>query len=233
MPSGATNATGRVITPNPYEVVMGKRRSGRTSGDTSRNGPRTGSTKATASPEESAAVRTKKSSRGGGHHNVSVGASRRARPPPTADALTKAVEAQRLLLVRVQSVVLGNISILRDSYGLETGGIDICYSCEVVRDMLERVITNLDTFRIIVSSGDEASLPLDAVALARIIGVPRYELFRAQSVTRLIARVLEDDRQDSYAASLRVVFLALGDMLDETITQLEPMSLGLPAREFG
>ena len=211
---------------------MGKRRSGMTSGDTGRNRPRTASTEANASSKKPVAALPQKSSGRGGPNNVAAGACPRARPPPTANALTKAVEAQRLQLVRVQAVVLGNISILRDSYGLEMGGIDICYCCEVVRDMLGRVITNLDTFRTIVAADDESPLPLDAVALARIIGVPRYELFRAQSVTRLIARVLKDDRKDSYEASLRVVFVVLGDMLEETITQLEPMNLGLPAREF-
>jgi hypothetical protein len=211
---------------------MGKRRSGMASGDTPRNRRRTASTEANESPNKAVAAPLRKSSARGGCNNVSAGASPRARPPPSASALSKAVEVQRLQLVRVQAVVLGNISILRDSYGLEMGGIDICYCCEVVRDMLERVMTNLDTFRTIVGSDDESSLPLDALALARIIGVPRYELFRAQSVTRLIARVLKDDRKDSYEASLRVVFVVLGDMLDETIAQLEPMNLGLPAREF-
>lgn len=210
---------------------MGKRRSGRASGDTGRNRPRTASTGANAFSEESVAGRTGRSSARGGHSAASAGASRHARPPPNADALTKAIEAQRLQLFRVQAVVLANISILRDSYGLEVGGADICYCCEVVRDILERVLTNLDSFSSLARSDGEPSLARDAMALAHIIGVPRHELFRAQGLIRLIARVLSDDNKDSYAASLHVVFVVLGDILEETLTQLEPMSLGLPTPE--
>jgi hypothetical protein len=111
------------------------------------------------------------------------------------------------------------------------GGADICYCCEVVRDILERVLTNLDSFRIMARSDGEPSLARDAVALAHIIGVPRHQLFRAQAVIRLIARVLSDDKKDSYAANLRIVFVALGDILEEALTQLEPTSLGLPIPE--
>jgi hypothetical protein len=154
--------------------------------------------------------------------------SRRVRPPPNADVLTKTVEAQRLQLVRVQAVVVANISILRDSYGLEMGGADVCYCCEVVRDILERVLTNLDSFRIMARTDGEPSLARDAMALAHVISVPRHQLFRGQAVIRLIARVLNHDRKDSYAANLRIVFVALGDILEEVLTQLEPTSLGLP-----
>lgn len=210
---------------------MGKRRSGMATGEAGRNRRRTASIEANASSKESVAGRTGRSPARGGRNSVSTGASRRAPPPPGADALTKAIEAQRLQLVRVQAVVLANISILRDSYGLEMGGADICYCCEVVRDILERVLTNLDSFRIMARSDGEPSLARDAMALAHIIGVPRHQLFRAQGLTRLIARVLSDDNKDSYAANLRVVFVALGDILEETITQLEPMSLGLPTPE--
>jgi hypothetical protein len=43
--------------------------------------------------------------------------------------------------------------------------------------------------------------------------------------------VLSDDKKDSYAANLRIVFVALGDILEEALTQLEPTSLGLPIPE--
>jgi hypothetical protein len=210
---------------------MGKRRSGMASGEAGRNRRRTASIEANASSKEAVAGRTGRSPARGGHNNVSAGASRRARPPPNADALTKAVEAQRLQLVRVQAVVLANISILRDSYGLEMGGTDICYCCEVVRDILDRVLTNVDSFSSLARSDGEPSLARDAMALAHVISVPRHHLFRAQGLIRLIARVLSDDDRDSYAANLRVVFAALGDILEETLTQLEPMSLGLPTPE--
>jgi hypothetical protein len=210
---------------------MGKRRSGRASGDTGRNRLRAASTEVAASQKKSVAGRRRKSSARGLHSHVSADASRRARPLPNADALTKPVEAQRLQLVRVQAVVLANISILRDSYGLEMGGADICYCCEVVRDILDRILTNLDTFRVMARSDGEPSLARDAMALAHIIGVPRHQLFRAQAVIRLIARVLSDDKKDSYAANLHVVFVALGDILEQALTQLEPTSLGLPIPE--
>ena len=58
----------------------------------------------------------------GGIRSVVPGASPHARPPPSADSLAKAVEAQRLQLVRVHVVVLSNISVLRESYGLELDG---------------------------------------------------------------------------------------------------------------
>jgi hypothetical protein len=210
---------------------MGKRRSERASGDTGRNRLRTASTEVAASQKKFAARRRRKHSARGLQSNVSADASRGSRLPPNADALTKTVEAQRLQLVRVQAVVLANISILRDSYGLEMGGADICYCCEVVRGILERVLTNLDSFRIMARSDGEPSLARDAMALAHIIGVPRHQLFRAQAVIRLIARVLSDDKKDSYAANLRIVFVALGDILEEALTQLEPTSLGLPIPE--
>jgi hypothetical protein len=127
--------------------------------------------------------------------------------------------------------VRANISILRDSYGLEVGGADICYCCEVVRDIVARVLTNIDTFSSLARSDGEPSLARDAMALAHVISVPRHQLFRAQALVRLTARVLNADDKDSYAANLRVVFVALGDILEETLTQLEPMSLGLPTPE--
>jgi hypothetical protein len=210
---------------------MGKRRSGMASGEAGRNRRRTASIEANASSKETVAGRTGRSRARGGPNNVSAVASRRARPPPNADALTKAIEVQRLQLVRVQAVVLANISILRDSYGLEMGGADICYCCEVLRDSLERVLTNLDAFRSLARSDGEPSLARDAMALAHIVSVPRHQLFRAQGLIRLVARVLSDDDKDSYAANLRVVFVALGDILEETLTELEPMSLGLPTPE--
>lgn len=211
---------------------MGKRRSGMASGEAGRNRRRTASIEANASSKESVAGRTGKSPARGGYSAASAGAPRRARPPPpNADGLTKAIETQRVQLVRVQAVVLANISILRDSYGLEMGGADICYCCEVVRDILERVLTNVDSFSTLARSDGEPSLARDATALAHVISVPRHQLFRAQGLIRLIARVLSEDNKDSYAANLRVVFVALGDILEETLTQLEPMSLGLPTPE--
>ena len=210
---------------------MGKHRSGMASGEAGRNRRGTASIEANTSSKEFAAGRTGRSPAQGGQNATSAGASRRARQPPNADALTKAIEAQRVQLVRVQAVVLANISILRDSYGLEVGGADICYCCEVVRDILERVLANLDSFSSLARSDGEPSLARDALALAHVISVPRHQLFRAQAVIRLIARVLNADDKDSYAANLRVVFVALGDILEETLTQLEPMSLGLPTPE--
>jgi hypothetical protein len=217
--------------PTPTRLTMGKRRSGMASGEAGRNRRRTASIEANASSKESVAGRKRGSPGRGGQNAVSAGASRRTRPPARADALTRAIETQRLQLVRVQAVVLANISILRDSYGLEMCGADICYCCEVVRDILERVLTNLDSFRSMARSDGEPSLCRDAMALAHIISVPRHHLFRAQGLIRLLARVLSDDNKDSYAANLRVVFVALGEILEETLTQLEPMSLGLPTPE--
>jgi hypothetical protein len=218
--------------PTPARLIMDKRHSGKASGDTGRNHAEAFSIEANPSPAESVADHVRESPAPGAHDNVSAGPSPSARPPPNGDELAQAIEKQRVQLARVHAVVLANIALLQESYGLNVDGADVCYCCEVVRDLLDRVMGNLESVRNIVRTDCEPYVHLDADALGFLVGTTRHSLFRAQAVTFAIARMLSTHDKGSYGASLRLVFSSLGGMMEDSITQLDPSSLGLPTLKY-
>lgn len=144
-------------------------------------------------------------------------------PRPT---LAHAIEAQRLNLTYVHEVVVSNVSLLRDAEGLQVAGADIGFCCEVIRDLLEPVI---DKLRPIVVDADQGSVQLERVTLEKATELAREKLFRVHSIALLVAHALKSEK-DEYAANLRLVFVAISKMMDDTLTALDTAVLGITRR---
>lgn len=141
------------------------------------------------------------------------------------EALARAIDAQRQRLKEVWAIVHSNANLLHESYHFEIDEADLGYCCDVVRDMLGRVITTLEPLS--VAPGPD-STPADPMALAHAIEAPRQQLFRAQAVAQAVVNLMRDHEFGDHESDLRVVLSAVVDMLERVIADLEPLHLGLP-----
>lgn len=147
------------------------------------------------------------------------------RPLPSLATLAKAIEVQRQQLARVQAIVHSNARLLHESYDFELGEADLGFCADVVRDLLGRVIVALGPLTI---APEQDRPPPDPMKLAREIDAQRQALFHAQAVAQAIENLLQTHQFNEGEANLRIVFSAVVEMMDTAISELEPLTLGLP-----
>lgn len=147
------------------------------------------------------------------------------RPLPSLKTLAKAIDAQRQHLARVQAIAHANARLLHESYDFEIGEADLACCADVVRDMLGRVIT---TLKPLTFAPEQDRPPPDPMKLAREIDAQRLELFRAQAVAQAIENLLQTHRFEEGEPNLSVVFSTIVEMMDTALSELEPLTLGLP-----
>ncbi len=147
------------------------------------------------------------------------------RPLPSLATLAKAIDAQRQQLARVQAIVHSNARLLHESYDFEIGETDLACCADVVRDLLGRVIAALKPFTL---APEQDSPPPDPMKLARKIEALRHDLFRAQAVAQAIENLTRTHPFEEGEPNLSVVFSAIVEMMDTALSELEPLTLGLP-----
>jgi hypothetical protein len=147
------------------------------------------------------------------------------RPLPTIKTLAKAIEAQRQHLAQVRAIVHSNADLLHETYRFEVGEADLAYCADVVCDMLGRVIAALEPLTI---APEQDRPPPDPMKLAREIEAPRQDLFRTQAVAEAIANLMQTHQFEEGEANLRIVFSTVVEMMETAISELEPLTLGLP-----
>lgn len=146
------------------------------------------------------------------------------RTPPSADELAQAIEMQRQQLKQIHALVHSQANLLNETYRFEVGEADLGYCCDVVRDMLERINATLGSLVVELKS----RRPLAPIALAHSIETPRQELFRAQAVAEAVENLMRTHEFEQGEADLRTAMVTVVRMMDDVLTAIEPMTLGLP-----
>jgi len=125
----------------------------------------------------------------------------------------------------VQAIAHSNARLLHESYDFEIGEADLGYCAGVVCDILGRVIGALEPLTI--APGQDRPPP-DPMKLAHEIDAQRQALFRAQAVAQAIENLMQTHQVEEGEPNLSVVFSSIVEMMDTAISELEPLTLGLP-----
>lgn len=88
--------------------------------------------------------------------------------------MAQAIETQRQQLSQIRALVDSQANLLHESYRFEVDEADLGNCCDVVRDMLERIITALESVTRALAA---ESAPAEPMRLAHAIEAPRQELF--------------------------------------------------------
>lgn len=147
------------------------------------------------------------------------------RQPPSPEALARAIEAQRQELMQTRELVHSQAILLHETYGYDIGEADLGYCCDVVRDLLDRILATLEPLSVPSAVGIG---PADPMRLAHLIEAPRQVLFRAQAVAQAIENLMRAHQFHAREGDLRRVMGTIVQRMEQAISALEPMYLGLP-----
>lgn len=147
------------------------------------------------------------------------------RQPPSPEALARAIETQREELMQTRELVHSQAILLHETYGYDIGEADLGFCCDVVRDLLDRVLATLEPLSVPSAVGNG---PADPMRLARLIEAPRQVLFRAQAVAQAIENLMRAHQFHAREGDLRRVMETIVQRMEQAISALEPLNLGLP-----
>lgn len=130
------------------------------------------------------------------------------------------------LLAHIRAMVHSQATLLHESYNFDAGESDWGYCCDVGRDLLNRSIGTLQPLSLELSVAES---PLsNPMRFARAIEAIRQQLFRAHAVLHAVSDLMRTHEFAEHEANLAIVMRMIVESLDEQISLLEPMNLGLP-----
>jgi hypothetical protein len=147
------------------------------------------------------------------------------RKPLNPEELGFQLEVRRQRLVQIRAMVHSQANILHESYNFDVGESDLGNCCDVGCDLLNRSIATLEPLR---DSLSEGCAPKEPLRLSCIIEGVRQQLWRAESVLRAVANLMRSHEFADPEANLKMVMDTALEMLDDQISELEPLNLGLP-----
>lgn len=127
--------------------------------------------------------------------------------------------------MQTRELVHSQAILLHEAYEYDIGEADLAYCCEVVRDMLDEIIATLEPLSV---APDAGTRPADPMVLARTIEAPRQPLRRAQAVAEAVENLMRAHQFGAREADLRRVMETIVQRLEQVISALEPLNLGLP-----
>lgn len=156
--------------------------------------------------------------------NSPGGASNEGKPL-SPDELGFQLEVRRQRLVQIRAMVHSQANIFHESYNFDVGESDLGYCCDVVCDLLNRSTASLEP---LCDSLREAGEPKEPLRLSRIIEGIRQQLWRSEAVLQAVANLMRSRKFTEPEANLKMVMDTILEMLDDQISELEPLNLGLP-----
>lgn len=147
------------------------------------------------------------------------------RQPPSPEALARAIETQRQELGQIRELVHSQAILLHETYEFDIGEADLGYCCDVVRDLLDRILATLEPLSVPSAVGNRLA---DPMLLARMIEAPRQVLFRAQAVAEAVENLMRAHQFHAREGNLRRVMETIVLRMEQAISALEPFNLGLP-----
>jgi hypothetical protein len=143
-----------------------------------------------------------------------------------AKTLATAIDAQRHHLRKTGTIARSLATRLIETCDFVPGEPVLGFCLRVIEEILARANAVLDPAKLLPPSGGE---PLDSMRLAKSVDGQREQLFRAQAVAQAVAcLLLATDESEQAELDVHVVVSAIDRVLEEVITALEPLNLGLP-----